>query len=759
MKLTLLLIMFGMVSVSWSQPKSFVKNKSYTLKKFLEELETKFDVKYSYADDLIAPERITTPSENYNLAEFHHEIEAQTNFQVIKISERYYALSPKETPTTTNYLDEIVVSGFLSKGIAKHEQVVTISPDKVEELPGVTDADILRSLQQLPGVKSPNETASGLHVRGGTPDQNLILWDGIRMYHPGHLFGMISAYNPNVKQTVNYLNKAADPKFGERISSVIEIKPTNEIAPKFLANAGINSLDADLYIRAPLLIKKFGIQFSARKSVTEWIQTPTFISLAKKVFQNTNFTNFNEQQQLGFYDCSLKLNYKVNNNNDLSITGIAIDNALDFTTSDINTEFRNQKMNIRNYGSSFNWNKKYNSKLTHQLLLHYSSFSLEYERIQRQTQSVDAFEKQNRLVDSGAEINFSYTLSGSLNVAFGYQIVGNDISHSFKSRSPGLIIELDQKQNFNVSNASYFNLKYENDGWNFHGGMRYNNFVQLRENSFEPRIFMQKSIKKKYFWQLTYESKTQAASQVRESVVNDLSLENYVWILADEKQYPLQKAQQFTAGFVFKAKPITIDIDFYYKTLKGITSMTFGFLNQTNASVNQGEGFTKGVDLLLQKNAPSWRLWLTYTYQDSQNRYTDLNMGKYFPISSEITHAISLSYFKKWGNYSISTGWFLHSGRPFSQIDESNEIATFNNLRLPAHHRLNISGAYQLINQKSWNGRIGFSIYNAYNKRTTISREYERQYTGVGDITNSRYILRNYYSLGFTPNLFARINF
>ena len=443
MKLTLLLLMFAIVSVSWSQPKSFVKNKTYTLKEFLEELETKFDVKYSFADKLIEREHITIPSENYNLAEFHHEIEAQTNLQVIKISERYYAISSKEAPIMTSHLDEIMVSGFLSKGITKHEQVVTISPDKVEELPGVTDADILRSLQQLPGVKSPNETASGLHVRGGTPDQNLILWDGIRMYHPGHLFGMISAYNPNVKQTVNYLNKATDPKFGERISSVIEIKPTNEIASKFLANAGINSLDADLYVRAPLVMKKLGIQVSARKSITEWIQTPTFISLAKKVFQNTNFTNFNEQQQLGFYDCSLKLNYKVNDNNDLSITGIAIDNALDFTTSDLNADFRNQKMNIRNYGSSFNWNKKYNSRLTHQVLLHYSAFSLEYERIQRQTHSVDAFEKQNRLIDSGAEINFSYALSGSLNVAFGYQIVGNDISHSFKSRSPGLIIELD----------------------------------------------------------------------------------------------------------------------------------------------------------------------------------------------------------------------------------------------------------------------------------------------------------------------------
>ena len=144
--------------------------------------------------------------------------------------------------------------------------------------------------------------------------------------------------------------------------------------------------------------------------------------------------------------------------------------------------------------------------------------------------------------------------------------------------------------------------------------MRYNIFLPLRENSFEPRIFLQKSIEKKYFWQLTYESKTQVASQVRESVVNDLSLENYVWILANEKQYSLHKAQQFIAGFVFKAIQISIDIYFYYKTLKSLTSMTFGFLNQMNASINSGKGFTKGVDLLIQKNAPSCRLWITYIH-------------------------------------------------------------------------------------------------------------------------------------------------
>jgi hypothetical protein len=139
---------------------------------------------------------------------------------------------------------------------------------------------------------------------------------------------------------------------------------------------------------------------AARKSVTEWFQTPTFISLAEKVFQNTNFTDYNEQQQLVFFDVSSKLSYKLNDNNALSIAGIAIDNALDFSTSDVNAEFRNQKIGYRNYGSSIILDKKSSQRFKQNLLLHYSAFSLKYAKIQRQTHSFDAFEKLNRVIDS-----------------------------------------------------------------------------------------------------------------------------------------------------------------------------------------------------------------------------------------------------------------------------------------------------------------------------------------------------------------------
>jgi hypothetical protein len=758
-QVTLLILVFAF-QISWAQ-KSERYPFSYTatkLDKVLSDIEQRFNVRYSYADSIVAPKTITLSPKKYTLEQLHSAIEQQTNLAIARIDVRYYSIY-KLPELREEQLKEILVEGFLTKGINKVDQKVIISPQKVEALPGVTDADILLSLQQLPGVKSPNETASGLHIRGGTADQNLILWDGIRMYHPGHLFGMISGFNPNVEQTVDYYNKAANPKFGERISSIIDIKPTNNIADHFKADAGVNALNADLYVRAPIIKDKLGLQLSGRKSFTEWWQSPTFNSLAEKVFQNTNFRDFDERNHFEFADYSAKLNYKLNEGTDFSLTTILIDNHLNFNTDSGISGSKNQMMDILNRGYSFHWNQKYGPKLAQKILIYYSAYRFNYEKKQQYgPDTFDIFIKQNRITDSGVELNFDYTLTDHINIEFGYQYLGNDISHSFTEKAQGLEIVLDQKQLYNNTHVGYANFKYILGTWNFQGGARYNRFNTIKSNSLEPRVFVQKNLTQHLIWQGSYEKKSQLVSQVREGVTNDLSLENYVWTLSEQTDYPIQKAQQFTTGLIYKTKSWLIDVDAYYKTIEGITSLNFGFLNQFDTQIHQGGGFTKGVDVLVRKTAPTWRAWMTYTFQDSQNKFDGMNANDYFPINSDSKHAFNLSFNKKWKNYAIAVGWFWHSGKPYSLLNASNEVASFNTERLPAYHRLDVSGSYQFRNEKSWSGKVGFSVYNAYNRHTLISKEYERQFTSLTDFENSKFTLQNYYSLGITPNIFLRIS-
>ncbi|WP_333878024.1 TonB-dependent receptor plug domain-containing protein [Flavobacterium sp.] len=747
------------MSWSWSQKKESFNYTDTPLTQVLSDIEKAFVVKYSYIDSLVVSHRVTLVKKHYTLAEINTEIEQQSTLEVIQINERFYSINQSETREIIP-LKEVLVEEFLAKGIRKTNPYYVISPQKVQTLPGITDADILQSLQQLPGVKSPNETATGLYIRGGTADQNLILMDGIRLYHPGHLFGMISSINPNIEQTVYYYNKGVSSKFGERVSGIIDIQSTAAVADKVKTNAGINALNADAYVQMPLVKEKLGLQLSGRKSITEWWQSPTFTQLEDKVFQNTNFSDFGNDNQFRFHDYSAKLNFKPSDKTLISVSGLVIQNNLDYQNVIETDSISNQKMTIENYGFSVHWIQKYIPKLTQKTNIFYSLYSFDYLKKQAyQTNKFEAFKKLNRVVDSGVEMNFAYQMANASELEFGYQVFGNDISHLFNSFNQDLGIVLSLKHLYNITHAGFVQYKKNKGSWHFQPGLRYNFYSQMNVSSFEPRFLLQKNIAEPLIWQASYERRSQVLSQVREDAANDLSLENYVWVLSDNSAYPVQKSNQFSSGFIFKKNNWLLDIDAYYKNITGITSFTLGFLGQNDNNIHHGKGFTKGVDVLLQKSAATWRTWITYTYQDSQNRFQTLNNGAYFSSNADIKHHFTLAFNKKWSRFLFTAGWFWHSGKPFSSIDGNGEISAYNAKRLPDYHRLDVSAVYQLQTVKGTHFKIGVSVYNLYNRNVLISKELERQYANLSDFSNPRYAEREFYSLGIMPNVFFRVSF
>jgi outer membrane cobalamin receptor len=762
-KIVLLGFFLCWMQSSWSQKRESFIYTNAKLTKVLSDIEKAFEVKYSYVDSLVVSQRFSVPKKRYTLAEINDEIEKQSTLKVIKINERFYSINQAEFTVNSEKvipLEEVIVDEFLAKGIQKTNQHYIISPQKVQTLPGITDADVLQSLQQLPGVKSPNETATGLYIRGGTADQNLILMDGIRLYHPGHLFGMISSINPNVEQKVNYYNKAVNPKFGERVSGIIDIKSTDKISDKTKVNAGINALNADVYVQTPLVKDQLGLQLSGRKSYTEWLQSPTFNQLENKVFQNTNFEDFDNNNQFKFHDYSAKLNFKPNDKTAISLSGLVIKNDLDYRNVIEIDSVSYQKMNIENYGFSLNWTQKYSPRFIQKTLVFYSLYSFDYLKKQDyDTSKFEAFKKLNRVVDSGVELNFGYQINEKSNLEFGYQIFGNDISHLFNSYNQDIGVVLSLKHLYNITHAGYAHFKQDFGSWNLQPGLRYNFYTQMNVSSFEPRLLLQKTISESLIWQASYERRSQVLSQVRENAANDLSLENYVWVLSDNNDYPIQKASQFTSGIIFKKDNWLLDVDAYYKNITGITSFTLGFLGQNGNEIQQGKGFTKGIDVLLQKSAASWRAWLTYTYQDSQNRFSTLNEGNNFASNADIKHSFNIGFNKKWNDFLFTAGWFWHSGKPFSTVNDSGEITLYNSERLPHYHRLDLSGSYQFQNKKGHSFKIGASIYNLYNRNALISKELERNYANVSDFITPRYSIQKFYSLGIMPNVFLRVSF
>ena len=763
MRIPIILSIFCLFfQTSWSQKTEKIQFSfnSSEVEKVIHEIEQKFNVRYSYIDSILIDKKITIQKNRFSLQEINLTIENQTGLKIINIDNHYYSISEQENITQVHKLEDVLIEGFLSTGINKVDQKLTIKPDKIESLPGVTDVDLLLSLQQLPGVKSPNETATGLHIRGGTPDQNQITWNGIRLYHSGHLFGMISGINPNIEQTVTYINKAASAKYGEKISSIIAIQTTDSFSENEKLNIGINALNADLNFQAPIIKKKLGIQFSARKSFTEWLQSPTFNQLAGKVFQNTNLNQFDTNNQFSFQDFCSKLIYKPNNKAQISLSSIYIDNHLNFTTQNQDLTINNQLMAISNYGYSLNWSQNYSKKFSQKIVVFYSIYDFDYEKkLEYPLSKFEAFKKLNRIIDSGIELNFSSTFQKNLNLEYGYQILGNDASHLFNNFNQEFGIDLSSKHIYNISHVGYFDFKYKPETWTINIGLRYVKFNNLNAQSIEPRSYIQKKISNFFFLHFSYEKRSQILSQIKENFANDLSLENYVWVLSSNDGYPIIKSSQTTTGIIFKTKKWLLDIDTYYKNINGISSYTFGFQNQNESKIVPGVGFTKGIDVLLQMATQSTRIWSTYTYQDSKNKFENINEDNYFQTNTNIKHAFSLSINQKWSNFSIAAGWFIYSGKPYGLLSDTDKIASYNSENLSSYNHLDISCAYQFLNTKESKIKVGFSLYNAFNNHKIISKEFQRRYSTQDDFINPKYTVQNYYSLGLTPNIFMRVLF
>ncbi|MCF6183854.1 MAG: DUF4974 domain-containing protein, partial [Bacteroidales bacterium] len=233
---------------------------------------------------------------------------------------------------TSEHIKTIVIKNYLTNGIDKtNSGSFVLSPKKLGILAGLTEPDLFQSIQLLPGVNSPNETATGLHVRGGTPDQNLILWDGIKIYHSGHLFGAISPFNSYITKQINFINKGTDARFGESVSSVLDIHTSDIIPTKIEGGAGLNLISADAYLKIPIIKNKFSILASGRRSFTDLWQSKAYKETSDIVFNSTQpNTLLSTNNNFFFIDYNIKGILKINKDNLITFSNLLIENKLDF---------------------------------------------------------------------------------------------------------------------------------------------------------------------------------------------------------------------------------------------------------------------------------------------------------------------------------------------------------------------------------------------------------------------------------------------
>ncbi|MGB7393243.1 MAG: carboxypeptidase-like regulatory domain-containing protein [Pricia sp.] len=211
-------------------------------------------------------------------------------------------------------LTEIVLYDYLIRGVDKLDDgSLEINFDKFSILPGLIDKDVLHSVQALPGIQSIDETVSNINIRGASNDQNLISWDGIKMYQSGHFFGLISMYNPHITKKVELRKNGSSASETDGVSGTIAMKTEERINTDFKSEVGANFIDANAFVDVPLG-ERASVQVAARKAISDFVSTPTYSEYFDRIAQDTELEQNmaavrNSDMAFDFYDTSFRLLY------------------------------------------------------------------------------------------------------------------------------------------------------------------------------------------------------------------------------------------------------------------------------------------------------------------------------------------------------------------------------------------------------------------------------------------------------------------
>ncbi|MGV6832368.1 MAG: TonB-dependent receptor plug domain-containing protein [bacterium] len=675
-------------------------------------------------------------------------------------------------------VSEYVTSGFNQK---KRDGSITMNPKKLGVLPGLIEPDVLQSLQLIPGISSPTESATNLNFRGGTPDQNLILWDGIKMYHQGHLFGMISAFNPYITERVDVYKSGVDSQYGDRVSGVIDMFSANDLFEESSFGVGSNLITADAFIKTPIIKNKLGILISGRRALTDVFNSPTFSQIGDKVFQNTKIEETNQlmqeeeltilKDQFYFTDFNIKALWQISKNHQISLSGLFVDNTLDYANEDTFGEGSSDKLDLTNNGFSLRSKHQLGTKWSLSTDLHYSDYESNY-RLNEIILDDDneGFNRINTVKDFGITLRTNYQLNSNADLLFGIDIIDSEVAFNVDFLDEG---DEDELQSNRLRNYSLFaGYDYASDSFTVKPSIRSSYITSLNEFLVEPRLYVDYKLNDKLTLKASGELRNQSVSQLVSLEFDNLGLDDNIWTLANEDDdIPILKSKQFTSGFLYKSNGWKIDIEGYYRNTKGLTSFTRGF-NSTAIDDNytSGKSTSIGLDILIKKRIKRLRTWLSYSLSKTDFDFNEIQSSK-FSGNFDQRHVLTLSGSYKIKDLQFSLGWNLATGRPFSMpssietvMNENNEpenILVFNaqnNSRLKTYHRLDASVIYDfnLSKEKDIKARLGLSVLNIYNQRNELDKLFsiEENVNETPDIVQQTLL-----GLGITPNVVFRVSF
>ncbi|MFP9115903.1 TonB-dependent receptor [Flavobacterium sp. RHBU_3] len=671
---------------------------------------------------------------------------------------------------SSQQLQEVVITSNSNKAnIRKPEMSVhKLSIATIKKMPAVLgEVDVLKSILQLPGVTSAQEGASGFNVRGGSVDGNLVLLDEAVVYNTSHLFGFFSVFNSDVIKDLKLYKGGIPANFGGRISSVLDIYQKEGNNKEYHATGGIGLISSRLLVEGPIVKEKSSFVVAGRGSYMH-----LFLKLA------------DEPNSVYFYDLNAKLNYKLNENNNLFVSGYYGYDYMNFNDALIN-DYGNTFVNVR-------WNHIFSDKLFSNASAIYSDYDYAI-RIK--------FAGLNGITEI-KNYNFKYDFKHYVSNDFMLNYGINSIYYNF---NPGTITPFGNTSSVNPEqlerkyaweNAAYISAEHKlTNKLSMTYGLRYSNFLRLGEelrntyadnrpvvfneqyqiyeeaeptgtkqyktnekiagfDNLEPRLGVSYALDDDQSVKASYNRMSQYIHLIS-NTASATPLD--IWAPSDQYLKP-QIVDQVAAGYFrnFSNDKYSLETEVFYKKIKNKSDYIDGADLIANRAIERvmlnGEGRAYGLEVMLKKNTGKLTGWLSYTLSRAEQRTPGgiaggpgINNGDWYRANYDKTHNLSLTgayqFTKKWSFGAIFTfqtgkaATFPDGKYQYHGITVAN-YGTRNADNLSAYHHLDLSATYvpKPDKTKGWQGEWVFSVYNAYARNNAASYSFgQNQDTGASE--------------------------
>jgi hypothetical protein len=660
-------------------------------------------------------------------------------------------------------LPEIVLSHYLIQGMDKLDNgTFQLDFDRFSILPGLVEEDVLQSVQALPGIQSIDETVSNINIRAGSNDQNLILWDNIKMYQSGHFFGLISMYNPQITQKVALQKNGTSAAFTDGVSGTIAISSDKNVNPSFKGSIGINLIDANGFFDAPIG-ENASLQVAARKAISDFFETPTYSEYFDRISQETEITSndalvTNSDIEFDFYDTSLRLLYKPSNKDFLRLNFIHTANEVVFNESAVvsnNEEVRESSLDQTSIAGGIYYKRIWNDSFETYIDIYETDYKL--KAINANVLEDQRFLQENIVSETGARFMAQNELYENFVWRNGYHFVEtkitnlDDVDDPIFRRLEGEVLR---------THGIFSELDWSSTDGNtsLNAGVRFNYLDKFDRQLWEPRLSFNQRFLEHFNVEVLGEFKHQNTSQVINFQNDFLGVEKRRWQLSNDMDIPVIQSRQGSLGLSYQKSSWLINAVGFYKKVEGITTQSQGFLDDNEFIRTSGNYDVYGIDFLLRRQLQKWNVWASYGYLNSTYNFEELPEME-FRSNFDITHSLSSGITFSTPKLNLAVGGNWRTGKPFTPTLANNEVtdgdinyAQVNSSELDDYLRLDFSVIYKTKFGNKTSLRTGISIWNLLNRENPINTFYR-----VNQQNEAQQILQE--SLGITPNASLKILF